>query len=78
MTEKTKKALSELLRQLLSALVAFVTALLATSCGSTVKAVVTNGASGTTTSVSVTTSNPSTVTVSPSVNTDVNPKNQSK
>lgn len=35
------------------------------SCGSTVRAVVTNKAEGVTTSVSVTTSNPTTVQVSP-------------
>lgn len=48
--------------------------ILLASCGSTVRATVTNRAEGVTTTVSVTTNNPSTVNVSPDTDVKFNPK----
>lgn len=62
MTEKMKSALLEFLRGILAALVAFVTALLASACGTT-RAVVTNRAEQTTTTIKITTANPTSVSV---------------
>lgn len=47
---------------------------LLTSCGSTVRATVTNRAEGVTTTVSVTTNNPSSVTVNPDTDVQFNKK----
>lgn len=77
LSEKSKKALFEFLRALLAAIVALVTALTASSCGSTTRAVITNRADSTQTTVSITTNNPTSWTVSP--DTDVNfPKSNNK
>ena len=70
LSEKTKNALLEFLRAILAAIVALVTALTAASCGATTRAVITNRADSTQTTVSITTNNPTNWTVSP--NTDVN------
>lgn len=60
---------------LLPLLVAIIAALyLLTSCGSTVRATVTNRAEGVTTTVSVTTNNPSSVTVNPDTDVQFNKK----
>lgn len=64
-SEKTKNALLEFLRALLAAVVALVTALTASSCGATTRAVITNRADSTQTTVSITTNNPTNWTVSP-------------
>lgn len=48
--------------------------LLLASCGSTVRATVTNRAEGVTTTVSVTTNNPSSVTVNPDTDVQFNKK----
>lgn len=55
-------------------LTALAIVLLLASCGSTVRATVTNRAEGVTTTVSVTTNNPSTVNVSPDTDVKFNPK----
>lgn len=62
MTEKTKTALLEFLRGILAALVALVTTLIAGSCGTT-RAVVTNRAEQTTTTIRITTANPTSVSI---------------
>lgn len=69
LSEKSKKALFEFLRAILAAIVALVTALTAASCGATTRAVITNRADSTQTTVSITTNNPTNWTVSP--DTDV-------
>ena len=69
LSEKTKNALLEFLRAILAAVVALVTALTASSCGATTRAVITNRADSTQTTVSITTNNPTNWTVSP--DTDV-------
>lgn len=61
LTEKTRQALIELARGLLAAIVAFLTTLLSSSCGLT-RAVVTNRAADTSTTITITTNNPTTVT----------------
>ncbi len=77
LSEKTKQALLEFMRAVLAAIVALVTALTASSCGSTTRAVITNRADSTQTTVSITTNNPTSWTVSP--DTDVNfPKSTNK
>ncbi len=65
LSEKTKQALLEFMRALLAAIVALVTALTASSCGATTRAVITNRADSTQTTVSITTNNPTNWTVSP-------------
>lgn len=70
LSEKTKNALFEFLRVILAAIVALVTALTASSCGSTTRAVITNRADSTQTTVSITTNNPTNWNVSP--DTDIN------
>lgn len=70
LSEKAKHALLEFLRAILAAIVALVTALTTSSCGATTRAVITNRADSTQTTVSITTNNPTNWTVSP--NTDVN------
>ncbi len=74
LSEKSKTALFEFLRALLAAIVALVTALTASSCGATTRAVITNRADSTTTSVTITTNNPTNWTVSPDVQFENNPK----
>ena len=64
-SEKTKNALLEFLRAILAAVVALVTSLTASSCGATTRAVITNRADSTQTTVSITTNNPTNWTVSP-------------
>ena len=56
-SEKAKNALFEFLRAILAAIVALVTALTASSCGATTRAVITNRADSTQTTVSITTNN---------------------
>ena len=68
LSEKTKQALLEFMRALLAAIVALVTALTASSCGSTTREVITNRADSTQTTVSITTNNPTSWTVSPDTN----------
>lgn len=70
MTEKTKKALAELVRAVLAALVAFATAMLTVSCGSTTRAIVQNRADGTSTTVTITTNNPTSWEIAPEVKLD--------
>lgn len=70
LSEKAKNALFEFLRAILAAIVALVTAITASSCGSTTRAVITNRAASTQTTVSITTNNPTNWTVSP--DTDIN------
>lgn len=65
LSEKTKQALLEFMRALLAAIVALVTALTASSCGATTRAVITNRADSTQTTVSITTNNPTNWNVSP-------------
>ena len=65
LSEKAKNALFEFLRAILAAIVAFVTALTASSCGATTRAVITNRADSTQTTVSITTNNPTNWDVSP-------------
>lgn len=60
---------------LVSFLVAFLAFFSVVSCGSTVKATVSNRAEGVTTTLSVTTSNPTTVSVTPDTDVKFNPKN---
>lgn len=62
MTEKTKTLLKELAKQCLAALVAFVTALLSTSCGTT-RATVRANADNTVSTITITTNNPTSVSV---------------
>ncbi len=76
LSDKTRQALLEFLRALLAAIVALVTALTASSCGATTRAVITNRADSTTTTVTITTNNPTNWTVSPDVNLQNNPKQQ--
>lgn len=64
MNEKLKKALAELCKAVLSALVGFITALLTTSCGTT-RATIVNRADATSTELKITTNNPTTVNVDP-------------
>lgn len=71
LSDKTKSALFEFLRALLAAIVAFVTALLSTGCGSTTKALINNRAEGVTTTVTIRTENPTQITVSPDTDADV-------
>lgn len=79
MKEKTKKALLELLKAFLSALVGFVTALLTSSCGSLTRATIRNQAHNTETTVTITTNNPTNIDVSPDVNSSVEyPKKEQK
>lgn len=68
LSEKTKQALLEFMRALLAAIVALVTALTASSCGATTRAVITNRADSTQTTVSITTNNPTNWNVSPDTN----------
>ncbi len=75
-SEKTKQALLEFMRALLAAIVALVTALTASSCGATTRAVITNRADSTQTTVSITTNNPTNWNVSP--DTQVSFPNSSK
>lgn len=70
LSEKAKNALFEFLRAILAAIVALVTALTASSCGATTRAVITNRADSTQTTVSITTNNPTNWDVSP--DTDIN------
>lgn len=70
LSEKAKNALFEFLRAILAAIVALVTALTASSCGATTRAVITNRADSTQTTVSITTNNPTNWNVSP--DTDIN------
>lgn len=81
----TKDFLTKLLRWMKSApvwckislpllLAALLIVVLLSSCGSTVRATISNKAEGVSTTVSITTSNPTSVTVSP--DTDVNYKPQ--
>ncbi len=65
LSEKAKNALFEFLRAILAAIVALVTALTASSCGATTRAVITNRADSTQTTVSITTNNPTNWDVSP-------------
>lgn len=65
LSEKAKNALFEFLRAILAAIVALITALTASSCGATTRAVITNRADSTQTTVSITTNNPTNWTVSP-------------
>ncbi len=65
LSEKAKNALLEFLRAILAAIVALVTALTASSCGATTRAVITNRADSTQTTVSITTNNPTNWDVSP-------------
>lgn len=76
LSEKTKQALLEFMRALLAAIVALVTALTASSCGATTRAVITNRADSTQTTVSITTNNPTNWNVSP--DTHVSFPNSSK
>ncbi len=76
LSEKTKQALLEFMRALLAAIVALVTALTASSCGATTRAVITNRADSTQTTVSITTNNPTNWNVSP--DTQVSFPNSSK
>lgn len=55
-------------------LAALAIVILLASCGSTVRATVTNRAEGVTTTLSVTTNNPSTVNVNPNTDLKFNPK----
>lgn len=68
LSEKSKQALLEFMRALLAAFVALVTALTASSCGSSTRAVITNRADSTQTTVSITTNNPTNWNVSPDTN----------
>lgn len=72
MKEKTKSALIELLRAVVAALVAFATCMMSNSCGSTTRAVISNRAEQTTTSVTITTNNPTSWTVSPDTEVQFN------
>ncbi len=65
LSEKAKNALFEFLRAILASIVALVTALTASSCGATTRAVITNRADSTQTTVSITTNNPTNWDVSP-------------
>ncbi len=65
LSEKAKNALLEFLRAILAAVVALVTAVTASSCGATTRAVITNRADSTQTTVSITTNNPTNWDVSP-------------
>ena len=76
LSEKTKQALLEFMRALLAAIVSLVTALTASSCGATTRAVITNRADSTQTTVSITTNNPTNWNVSP--DTEVSFPNSSK
>lgn len=69
LTDKQKKVLVELTKAILTAIVAALGTLYATSCGSTTKAYIRNAADGTSTTVSITTNNPTNWQVSP--NTDL-------
>lgn len=68
LTEKQKKVIVELVKAILTALVAALGTLYATSCGSTTKAYIRNAADGTSTTVSISTNNPTNWQVSPDVN----------
>lgn len=68
LSSKAKKALIELAKGVLTALIAFLTALCVESCANT-RALVTNKASGTETTIKITTANPSSVDVN--ANADV-------
>lgn len=72
-SDKAKKALYELLRQVLAAIVALVTALTATSCGIT-KAQIKTSADNTASTITITTNNPTTVTADPQVELNYKPK----
>lgn len=72
MNEKTKTALKELLRAVLAAIVAFVTAVLSVSCGSSTKVVVRDTNQSTSVTITQSTSNES--QVNPTVTVDINPK----
>lgn len=66
LSEKTKKALIELIKAIALALIGFATALLTASCGSTTKATVRNTADSSVTKITITTNNPSNIEVKPS------------
>ncbi|QCS36096.1 hypothetical protein [Capybara microvirus Cap1_SP_123] len=70
MKESTKIALKELAKCILTALIAFITAILSSSCGTT-RAVVTNKAEQTNTEIKITTNNPSTISVDPNTTIDL-------
>ncbi|QCS36506.1 hypothetical protein [Capybara microvirus Cap3_SP_437] len=70
MKESTKTALKELAKCILTALIAFITAILSSSCGTT-RAVVTNKAEQTNTEIKITTNNPSTISVDPNTTIDL-------
>lgn len=74
MTEKFRNALLECIKDILLAIVGFVSALFVTSCGTT-RAVITNRAENTTTEVKITTNNPTTVNVNPETRVDFTPIN---
>lgn len=75
LSDKTKSALIEFLRALLASLVALLTALLASGCGTTTRAVVTNNRENTSTTISITTSNSTTTDVNASPDVQILPKN---
>lgn len=70
MTEKTKKALIECIKDILLAIVGFLTAVFVTSCGTT-RAVITNRAENTSTEVKITTNNPTSVNVNPNTSVEL-------
>ncbi|QCS36684.1 hypothetical protein [Capybara microvirus Cap3_SP_612] len=75
MKETTKRALLEFAKTVLNAFIAFLTATLVVSCGSTTKAIIKNGADSTTTTVSITTNNPTDWNVSPNTELQYKGKN---
>lgn len=66
LSEKTKKALIELIKAIALALIGFATALLTASCGSTTKATVRHTSDYSETKITITTNNPSNIEVKPS------------
>lgn len=66
LSEKTKKALIELIKAIALALIGFATALLTSSCGSTTKATVRHSSDYSETNITITTNNPSNIEVKPS------------
>lgn len=66
LSEKTKKALIELIKAIALALIGFATALLTASCGSTTKATVRHSSDYSDTNITITTNNPSNIEVKPS------------
>lgn len=75
LSDKTKSALIEFLRALLAALVALLTALFASGCGTTTRAIVTNNRENTSTTISITTSNSTSTEVTASPDVQILPKN---